>query len=500
MELSSSRSAVGVSVFVILAAGALVRPAHAQPATSFDQIVLGSTGGVTAARETIVINASGVVVVDRTPSSPAGLDVFRTGNATAAELQSVNAAFAASSFFTLPPIIDDPAPVVGLPSVPIDATLGATTGRTTIVKQGHYGSYKARVEPLVKALQPIIDRLVREAVGEEITGVVSTGAGGSVSVGAYSLAPTSSQIRAILAPMPGKMVKVRAHVTAGAPPTARVTGIVGEATQLAFARRGASATGTIAAIVRKGDEVFVRGQSGSFVRVTVRGSAAYLPASAVLLGQTPAPPPLPPPPPPSPGTPPAPPPPPIPTPANPPVIYGKDLRSQSGTIVYVLDLSGAMGWGGGAQTHLDQARDELEKSIDSLPVSFKFEVIAYDCSVYVWRNWLTDASAANKQAAIGWLSSLQPQGARGTGPAVAHALTKHVDNKLVVLITCGAPNCGAGSGWGSSADLAAHRAMISAANAQKAAINVFGMAATGEFKQFCFNVCNDSGGSYTDVP
>lgn len=211
--------------------------------------------------------------------------------------------------------------------------------------------------------------------------------------------------------------------------------------------------------------------------------------------------------PPKPPTPPDPPKDPVDT-DKPPTIYGKDLISETSTIFYVLDISGSMGWDEGQYTtpdgktktgnRLDRAKAELVKSIMSLPKNFKFDMLAFDCGIFVWKGSMVPADDANKNSGIGWAMSLQPQGATGTGPAGAAGLSNR-SNKLVVLLTDGAPNCGAGSGWGDSSDIAAHRTMIKQNNSQKAVINVFGIGATGEFKQFCMNVAADSGGAYTDV-
>jgi hypothetical protein len=212
--------------------------------------------------------------------------------------------------------------------------------------------------------------------------------------------------------------------------------------------------------------------------------------------------------PPKPIDPPPPPPPPPPVEPPPPTIYGKDLKSENGTIIYVLDISGSMGWDMGQYTtpdgktamgnKLDRAKAELVKSVMSLPKNFKFNMVAFDCGVFQWQGSMVVADDGNKNTAIGWIMALQPQGATGTGPATTAGLSDKT-NKLVVLLTDGAPNCGAGNGWGDSSCIAAHRSMISQNNSSKATINVFGIGATGEFKQFCMNVAGDNGGSYTDV-
>lgn len=227
-----------------------------------------------------------------------------------------------------------------------------------------------------------------------------------------------------------------------------------------------------------------------------------------------------------PKAPPPPPPPPrtIVPPEVPPSIYGKDIKSESGSIVYVIDISGSMSWDEGqyvaadgkvkAGNRLDRAKAELTRSITSLPKGFKFNVMSYDCSYYVCFNnygnseiLLLPVNDANKSKAIEWVGGLQPGGATGTGPAMTAALNYAPSNSLYVILTDGAPNCGAGSGFSEdSSCLAAHLSQVFWANQvgsngrkARATINVFGISATGAFKQFCQNVASQNGGSYTDV-
>jgi hypothetical protein len=208
-------------------------------------------------------------------------------------------------------------------------------------------------------------------------------------------------------------------------------------------------------------------------------------------------------------TPPPPPPPPPPQGSGDPTIYGKTQKSENGTIVYVIDVSGSMGWDMGQYTapdgstqtgdRLDRAKAELAKSVVSLPNTFKFNMYSYDCGSYPWQGGLQPADDQHKQDAMGWISNLQPMGATGTGAAVAQALNSNTSCKLFVLLTDGAPNCDAGDESGDASCIAAHLQMIDQNNTQHAVINVFGIGATGEFKQFCMDVASQNGGQYSDV-
>jgi hypothetical protein len=186
----------------------------------------------------------------------------------------------------------------------------------------------------------------------------------------------------------------------------------------------------------------------------------------------------------------------------PPTIYGEEIDTENDTIFYVLDISCSMGWDTQSYTtvdgqnrrgpRIDRAKAELARSIMGLSDNFKFNIVAYDCGTRRWKGSMQDATDPNKSAAISWTMALQPTGATGTGPACALALGDK-DNMTIVLLTDGAPNCGASG-------LSGHRSMISSANTQGATVNVFGIAASGSYRAFCQGVAGDSGGSYYDVP
>jgi len=187
---------------------------------------------------------------------------------------------------------------------------------------------------------------------------------------------------------------------------------------------------------------------------------------------------------------------------RPPVIYGEEIDTETDTIVYVVDISCSMGWDSQSYTtidgntavgpRIDRAKAELARSIMGLSENFRFNVYAYDCGTRQWQQDMQPADDGNKASAIGWEMALQPTGATGTGPAVALSLGDK-ENQAVVLLTDGAPNCGASGHSG-------HRVMIASANSQGATVNVFGIAASGSYRAFCQGVASDSGGSYFDVP
>lgn len=186
----------------------------------------------------------------------------------------------------------------------------------------------------------------------------------------------------------------------------------------------------------------------------------------------------------------------------PPQIYGEELNSENDTIFYVIDISSSMNEDPQSFVTLDgtpsygprlvRAQAELSRSITSLSPNFKFNIICYDCGMWKWQPQLVEANDQNKQAALGWIQALWVGNSTGTGPATSWAL-QEPGNMLVVLLTDGAPNCGA-------AGLEGHRLMIMRNNKNGAVVDVFGIAATGEYRNWCQRVAADSGGRYFDVP
>ena len=177
-----------------------------------------------------------------------------------------------------------------------------------------------------------------------------------------------------------------------------------------------------------------------------------------------------------------------------PTFYGEEIDSETDSMVYVIDESCSM-YG----SRIAKAKAELVKSVQALTKNFKFSIVAYSCNVRVWQNKLVEATAQNKSAAVGWSASIQPTGATNTSGGVARALQIDTKNKLVVLLTDGAPNCMSASGYGSGSS-SSHLSKIISSNAQKAKIDVFAIQPwSGSYKKFCQDIAQKSGGKYREV-
>lgn len=189
-----------------------------------------------------------------------------------------------------------------------------------------------------------------------------------------------------------------------------------------------------------------------------------------------------------------------------PTIYGTELKSSSESVFYVIDISGSMTEDKRSYQEagvvkvgdrLDRAKAELVRSISSLPKQYSFNATAYDCDFSDCFSGMLPADDANKAKAYAWARALKANGATGTAKAVCHALDER-NNRLVVLITDGAPNCNTRLKNG-NVDSKDHREEIREYNLQKATINVFGIGAKGVFKQFCVDVAADNNGIYKDA-
>ena len=192
----------------------------------------------------------------------------------------------------------------------------------------------------------------------------------------------------------------------------------------------------------------------------------------------------------------------------PPVFFGEEIDTEKDTIVFVIDISGSMSNGydpmidyNGNSTRGSKyfkAVSELVRLIRSLSNNFHFNVVRYDCAVESWKGQMMQATDANKADAEKWILGDDPRaiprkvpGGTMTGPATVVGLG-YQPNDALVLLTDGAPNCGANG-------LEGHRFLILAANTG-VVIDVFGIEAFGAFRTFCQNVASDSGGTYIDVP
>lgn len=199
--------------------------------------------------------------------------------------------------------------------------------------------------------------------------------------------------------------------------------------------------------------------------------------------------------------------------------YGEEIVSGSQTVTFVIDISGSMlepsepwvtedGVSGGSK--IERAKYELSRCIKSLPESFKFNIFWYRCEFDRWQESLVPANDENKAAACNWVANLVCIVNMGTNTSgvMDWAIRSYPNtpDKLIVLLTDGNPNCGTEYRrfpLANPEDPNLQRQHIKEVNfsfAPPARINVFGIAASGSFADFCRGVAEDASGSVIFVP
>lgn len=165
--------------------------------------------------------------------------------------------------------------------------------------------------------------------------------------------------------------------------------------------------------------------------------------------------------------------------------YNEEIEATS--IIFVIDISGSMSF----NERLMKAKIELADAIRSLPSSFSFNIIAFDCSMRRWSITRREATDANKTSAISFVSSLVPMGGTGTGFAVALGLSD-IANQTVLLLSDGGPNCGLTAPQ--------HLSMIRSANARNASIHAFAISPTTTARSFLQSIAAQNNGRYVEIP
>ncbi|MCZ6691499.1 MAG: IPT/TIG domain-containing protein [Planctomycetota bacterium] len=181
--------------------------------------------------------------------------------------------------------------------------------------------------------------------------------------------------------------------------------------------------------------------------------------------------------------------------------FGQSVAIPSDRVTYLIDASGTMAWTFGAYTdrfgtpvtgtRLDLIKDRVISSIQGLPSTARFNVIAFDCATYAWSGVTLDANTANKTGAEAWVDALVPLGGTGTGPAVSLALEER-ENRTILIASDGQASCG-------PTGVEGHLCEALAANEQGAVIHTFAIDTFGEFQQFLHDLAALTGGTSTDI-
>lgn len=182
---------------------------------SYDSGPIGSTGeGVM-----VEVDKSGAASASR--FSPTAFYAPVSGQATAAELQALESAIQNARASSLPQNIDPGVVFIVAPpsfQLVVFSNRPQLNGNTSGVL-GHYGSYEARVRPLVAAYKAIGDRLLAGTQGQEFTGRIELPPGGGVRlIGSginYRISPQDKASE--LAQFRGRTVRVRGALQSSGP-------------------------------------------------------------------------------------------------------------------------------------------------------------------------------------------------------------------------------------------------------------------------------------------
>lgn len=114
-----------------------------------------------------------------------------------------------------------------------------------------------------------------------------------------------------------------------------------------------------------------------------------------------------------------------------------DQPIRSSRLVFVLDVSRSMGW----NRRLESAKDELTRTLESLPSTTRFNVITFDDRAHIWRSEMVRASSGNVASAVKFVRALRPGNGTNTHGALSKAFhEEEVDT--IYLLSDGHPSVG----------------------------------------------------------
>lgn len=135
-------------------------------------------------------------------------------------------------------------------------------------------------------------------------------------------------------------------------------------------------------------------------------------------------------------------------------------------VTFVFDSSGSMSGG-----KIEQTRKALEYCVRALHEGDRFNVIRFSTDVEPFRQTLAEANAANREAAIAYIRSVEARGGTAINDALTTALAMNYDAKrpaMVLFLTDGRPTIG-------ETTLESILRNVSQSNAVHARVFVFGV-------------------------
>ncbi len=255
------------------------------PPASFDKLFHAYSGGLAPFQESMTLSKDGAVTVNRTAIFTGSATKLYTGQATTAELGKVKAAFDAAKVKTLPSTINDPVLIMDIPSERLVSTIAGTDYTVNVTKAGFYMTYDARIRPLVESLRDIKERIITDADGTSVYGLVTSGPSG-IKLDKYTV-PFSSPLYRVLKSQVGRLVEAQAHIKPG--DVLDVMWVQGVASQDVNVRSYSAWWGTVRATVKKGDSIKVTGDSSfaNYYRVDANGVTGWAFKPYVTIGNKP---------------------------------------------------------------------------------------------------------------------------------------------------------------------------------------------------------------------
>lgn len=243
-----------------------------------DSITLDWSGGFTLYNEALTVGSDGSVVLNRTGR----LESYHSGQADPAELAALFDAVASADLGTLPGTIDDPTPVVDVPSLAIIASAGGADTTVRITKAGFYDVFGARLQPIEDAARAILDRVATS--GQlVVTGEVRIDQS-RLFVGAFRVY-WSDPLAQLIGAQAGKTLRVSGKAASSATgPRVAVESVTGAAARAPlFLRSQPRWNAGLLTVLPRGSEVEVLRVSGSYLLVRSGQSVGWASAGYVQL-------------------------------------------------------------------------------------------------------------------------------------------------------------------------------------------------------------------------
>lgn len=117
----------------------------------------------------------------------------------------------------------------------------------------------------------------------------------------------------------------------------------------------------------------------------------------------------------------------------------------SDRVVFVLDVSGSMDWGGGRNEprRIDVAKRELTGVLEKLGPETKFNIVAFSGSnIYFEKRRLLPANREWKRKAIRWVKNLAPGGGTNAFGVLEGVFERYPDADTVYMLSDGSPTLG----------------------------------------------------------